>query len=110
MAMAEEKTNRIAVLSTRMLSANLLTLLALSCASLGLWRMGTDLGWAGDFVFQSGFLSHWQVWIGAAIGVQYASGRLTPSDLRQYPGSTSFDAQLLKAAGQAPKVKLRSWL
>jgi len=70
--MPEEKNSRIA-----MLSASLLTLVAIGCASLGLWRMGTDLDWAGDFVVPSGFLSHWQVWIGAAVGVQYASWRLT---------------------------------
>jgi len=76
----EERNSRIA-----MLSAGLLTLVAISCASLGLWRMGTDLDWAGDFVFQQGFLSHWQVWIGAAVGVQYASWRLTR--YRSAPGS-----------------------
>jgi hypothetical protein len=54
-----------------------MTLIALGCASLGLWRVGSDLGWAGGFVLQKGFLSHWQVWIGAAAGVQYASVRLT---------------------------------
>ena len=32
-----------------------------------MWRIGTDLGWTGDFVFSDGLLSHWQVWIGAAI-------------------------------------------
>jgi len=60
-----------------MLAASLLTLAAISCASLGLWRMGADLDWAGDFVFQNGFLSHWQVWIGAAVGIQYTSWRLS---------------------------------
>jgi hypothetical protein len=45
--------------------------------ALGLWRIGSDLGWAGDFMVQDGFLSHWQVWAGAAAGVQYASLRLT---------------------------------
>jgi hypothetical protein len=59
------------------LSASLLTLVAVSCASLGLWRIGTDLDVARNFVFQNGFLSHWQVWIGLAVGVQYASWRLT---------------------------------
>jgi hypothetical protein len=65
------KNSRIA-----MGGASLLTLVVISCASLGLWRVGTDLDWAGAFVFQSGILSHWQVWIGAAVGVQYASWRL----------------------------------
>lgn len=58
------------------LSANFLTLVAISCASLGLWRVGTDLDVAHNFVFQNGFLSHWQVWIGLAVGVQYASWHL----------------------------------
>ena len=57
-------------------AASLLTLVSISCASLGMWRIGTDLEWAGDFVFHDGFLSHWQVWMGAAIGVQYSSWRL----------------------------------
>jgi hypothetical protein len=55
------------------LSGSLLTLAAIGCGSLGLWRMCADLGWAGDFVIEDGFLSHWQVWIGAAIGLQYTS-------------------------------------
>src|ERR1017187_10430326 len=58
------------------LAASLLTLMSISCASLGLWRVGTDLEWAGGFVFPQGFLSHWQVWIGAAAAVQYAAWRL----------------------------------
>ena len=79
----EERKNRIA-----MLSASLLTMVAIGCAALGLWRMGTDLGWAGDFVFQNGILSHWQVWTGAAVGVQYMSWRLTG-----YGTSASFKGQ-----------------
>jgi hypothetical protein len=59
------------------LGASLLTLVAVSCGSLGLWRMGYDLDWAGAFVFQNGLLSHWQVWIFSAIGLQYASWQLS---------------------------------
>jgi hypothetical protein len=68
MMTVEERTGRIAVLG-----ASLLTLVAFSCASLGLWRVGTDLDWAGDFVVHDGFLSHWQVWIGFAAGMQCTS-------------------------------------
>jgi hypothetical protein len=64
----EERNGRVA-----MLSASLLTLVAIGCGSLGLWRMGADLEWAGDFVIQDGLLSHWQVWVGAVIGMQYTS-------------------------------------
>jgi hypothetical protein len=60
-----------------MVGANLLTLAALICASLGVWRVGADLDWAGAFVFQNGILSHWQVWIAAALAVQYVSWQLT---------------------------------
>ena len=58
------------------LSASLLTLIAISFASLGLWDVGADLDQAGHFVFRSGFLSHWQVWIGAAVATQYAGVQL----------------------------------
>jgi hypothetical protein len=66
------KNSRIATLA-----ASVLTLVSISCASLALWRIGTDLEWAGDFVFPNGFLSHWQVWMGVAIAVQYAGWRLS---------------------------------
>lgn len=65
------KNSRIATLA-----AGLLTMASLSLAALGLWRIGTDLDWAGNFVFSAGILSHWQIWIGAATAVQYASWRL----------------------------------
>ncbi len=67
----EEQSGRIA-----MVSASLLTLFAISCGSLGLWRVGTDLGWTGTFVIQKGFLSHSQVWTVAAAAMQYTSWRL----------------------------------
>lgn len=76
----EGKNNSIAILS-----ASLLTLVAIGCVSMGLWRVGTDLDWAGGFVFQNGFLSHWQVCIGAAVAVQYASRRLTRNRYRTVP-------------------------
>ena len=72
MMTVEEKNGRIALLG-----ASLLTLVAIGCASLGLWRVGADLNWAGEFVVHDGFLSHWQVWIGCAGGMQYTSWWLT---------------------------------
>jgi hypothetical protein len=29
----------------------------------GFWRLGVDLGWAGNFVVSEGLFSHWLVWI-----------------------------------------------
>ena len=66
------KNSRIA-----MLAASLLTLASICLGSLGVWRLAQDLDLAGDFVFANGFLSHWQVWLGAAVGVQYGAWRLT---------------------------------
>ena len=59
------------------LSSSLLAMASVSCASLGLWRVGTDLDVAGKFVIEDGLFSHWQVWIGGAIAAQYASWRLS---------------------------------
>ena len=53
--------------------------LALSCAALlipislmayvlGFWRLASDMGIAGAFVF-SGLFSHWQIWIALALAL-----------------------------------------
>lgn len=58
------------------LAASLLTLFAISFFLLAAWRLGIDLGYASDFVFQSGIASHWQVWMAATAVTQYAAIRL----------------------------------
>ena len=59
------------------LIAGLLTLGSVSCLILGLWRLGVDVGWAGQFVFPDGSLaSHWQVWLFAALLIQAAAWKL----------------------------------
>jgi hypothetical protein len=58
------------------LLASLLSLVAISFAIFGFWRLGQDLDILGDFVFSTGLLSHWQVWIAAAAATQYAVWRL----------------------------------
>jgi hypothetical protein len=65
------KNSRIALLG-----AGLLTMVSICLASLGIWRLCEDVGLAGDFVFADGFLSHWQVWIGATAVAQYTGWRL----------------------------------
>jgi ABC-type nitrate/sulfonate/bicarbonate transport system permease component len=37
---------------------------------LGAWRIAADLNWTNSFAIPSGIFSHWQVWLGAAIGLQ----------------------------------------
>lgn len=52
------------------LFAAFLTPFSLAAASLWIWRMGADLGFAGEFFIERGILSHWQVWLALAIGSQ----------------------------------------
>jgi len=65
------KNSRIALLG-----AGFLTLVSICLGSLGIWRFFQDVGMAGDFIFGSGFLSHWQVWIAGAALSWYSCWRL----------------------------------
>ncbi|HVV45507.1 MAG TPA: hypothetical protein VHC72_09885 [Bryobacteraceae bacterium] len=82
------KNSRIATLA-----GSVLTLVSLSCGSLALWRLGMDLGWAGNFVFTDGLLSHWQIWAGVAIAIQYVAWRLTRYARQAAPAETAEPAQ-----------------
>jgi hypothetical protein len=64
-------------LRVALVTAGLLTLGSVSCLVLGLWRLGVDFGWAGEFAFPEGtLLSHWQVWFVGALAIQSAVGKL----------------------------------
>ncbi len=54
----------------------LLSPVALIAAVMAFWRFGADAGWTDTFVVSNGFLSHWQVWLGIAAGIQWISSRL----------------------------------
>jgi len=47
-------------------AAALLTPAAAMALVLGVWRLGSDLKWTGEFAIRRGIFSHWQVWIGMA--------------------------------------------
>ncbi len=80
-----------------LLLASLLSLVSISFAVLGLWRIGEDLGFAGDFVFPTGLLSHWQVWVAAAASTQYGCWRLTRySKLAQHENAEASDETTTK--------------
>ena len=53
--------------------AALLTPGAAVAAALALWRIGADLDWANSFAIPSGIFSHWQVWLGAAVALQFCA-------------------------------------
>ena len=48
---------------------------ALMAYLLGIWRLASDLGMAGEFAI-SGLFSHWQVWIALAAAIHIASSSL----------------------------------
>jgi hypothetical protein len=50
--------------------AGLLTPAAVLTAALGLWGIAADMSWSGSFAISTGFFSHWQVWLGAALVLQ----------------------------------------
>jgi hypothetical protein len=54
----------------------LLTPAALIASVLAAWRIAADLNVANRFAIPSGLFSHWQVWLGAAIGLQLCSRML----------------------------------
>jgi hypothetical protein len=54
----------------------LLTPAAVLALVMGMWRMSTDLGWAGAFLITAGFFSHWQVWIVLSIALKMISSNL----------------------------------
>jgi len=85
-----------------LLAGSLLTLSSICLGSLGVWRLGQDLDLAGDFVFPTGSLSHWQVWIGSAIGLQYGAWRLTRYARADKPESSTETLSTVEAA--APQV------
>ena len=53
--------------------AALLTPAALIASVLAAWRIAADLNFASRFAIPTGLFSHWQVWLGAAVGLQLCS-------------------------------------
>jgi hypothetical protein len=47
--------------------------LALAAGVLGVWRLGTDLGWTQDFFIATGLWSHWQIWLAMAAALNFGA-------------------------------------
>jgi len=54
----------------------LLTPASMLALVFGLWRVGTDLEWTGDFPISAGLFSHWQVWIALAVALKFAGSTI----------------------------------
>ena len=60
------KNSRLALLG-----AGVLTMSSICLGALAIWRFSQDVGLAGDFIFEDGVLSHWQVWLASFVATQY---------------------------------------
>ena len=58
------------------MTPTLLSPLAVIAALMACWRFGVDTGWTDSFVVADGLMSHWQVWLALAIGIQWLAHRL----------------------------------
>jgi hypothetical protein len=50
--------------------AALLTPAAFTASIMAVWSIAASLNWTNSFAFSTGILSHWQVWLAAAAGLQ----------------------------------------
>lgn len=60
----------------RRLFAALLTPVSMTGFVFAAWRLGADLGWAGDFIIANGPLSNWMVWVAIGAAVQACANTL----------------------------------
>jgi hypothetical protein len=69
-----------------MVAASLITPTCVMAYVLAFWRLAADIGLAGESGLH-GLLSHWQLWIMLAVGLQFAqrilAKRAQPSLVRQ---------------------------
>ena len=56
--------------------AALLTPAAFTASIMGVWSIAAGLNWTNSFAFPTGILSHWQVWLAAAAGLQLCARTL----------------------------------
>jgi hypothetical protein len=51
----------------------LLTPAAVMACVLAFWRLAADLNATGQFPISDGLFSHWQVWLGLAVSIQFCA-------------------------------------
>jgi hypothetical protein len=55
---------------------HLLMPVAVAAYTLAGWRVAADLDLAGEFFVSGGLFSHWQVWLGLAVGTHFTASYL----------------------------------
>jgi hypothetical protein len=58
---------------------------ALMALALGVWGIGADLKLTTRFAIVSGWFSHWQVWLGTAVVLEFCSFALNRFGQREAP-------------------------
>jgi hypothetical protein len=53
--------------------SSLLTPIAVFAGVLALWRVGADMSFTSSFAIRDGLFSHWQVWVGVALMLEFAA-------------------------------------
>jgi len=66
-----QKNRRLALILAALLPPS-----ALAAGILAIWRIAADLNWTSSFAIPTGIFSHWQVWLGAAVGLQVCARAL----------------------------------
>ena len=68
---ALQRTTEISQSAATLVSMLLLSPGAMMAFVFGLWRLGQDLGWTGNFLISEGLFSHWQVWLAISVAIQF---------------------------------------
>jgi hypothetical protein len=68
---------------------------------LALWSIAADLNWSGSFAFTSGILSHWHVWLGAAVALQLCARALNRYGKRGDPANAAAASAATPASTRA---------
>jgi hypothetical protein len=63
--------------AAEMLATVLLAPAAVITFAFGLWRLGADLGWTGNFIFGEGLFSHWIIWMALSLGLKSVASMAT---------------------------------
>ena len=80
---ALQRTTEISQSAATLVSILLLSPGAMMAFAFGLWRLGQDLGWTGNFLISEGLFSHWLVWMAVSAGLKATATMANRNDATQ---------------------------
>ena len=63
----------------------------------GIWRLGSDLGFAGPFVVSEGLFSHWLVWIMLSAGLKALATMATHNALDEKSRQSASETDVVRS-------------